>query len=347
MFEYLMPLLVMPTFENTLIDQTCKAAVKRQIDYGKQRGVPWGVSESGFNTVDVYLNYQYRAFGVPGLGLKRGLAEDLVIAPYATVMALMVDPEEACQNLYALAALGFIGQFGFYEAIDYTPSRVPRGQSHALLQSFMAHHQGMSFLSLAYLLLDQPMQKLFASIPSFQATMLLLQERIPKTTTFHSQAAEISGLTRPSDHEMPIRLFRSPSTSLPEVQLLSNGRYHVMVTNSGGGYSKWKDIAVTRFREDSTCDNWGTFCYIRDLSSGDYWSASHQPTLKSTLTYEAIFSEERVSFAAETTILIRIVRSSFRQKMTLSCAAFASLIALACAKQSMSLVTRKWCLHLL
>lgn len=296
MFEYLMPLLVMPTFENTLLDQTCKAAVKRQIDYGKQRGVPWGISESGFNTVDVHLNYQYRAFGVPGLGLKRGLGEDLVIAPYATVMALMVAPEEACKNLYDLAALGFIGRFGFYEAIDYTPSRVLRGQSHALLQSFMAHHQGMSFLSLAYLLLDQPMQKLFASIPSFQATMLLLQERIPKSTTFQSQAAEISGLTRPSDHEMPVRLFRSPSTPIPEVQLLSNGRYHVMMTNSGGGYSRWKDIAVTRFREDSTCDNWGSFCYIRDVASGQFWSAAHQPTLKATLTYEAIFSEERVEF---------------------------------------------------
>ena len=144
MFEYLMPLLVMPTYENTLLDQTCKAAVERQIEYGKKRGVPWGISESGYNAIDIHLNYQYRAFGVPGLGLKRGLAEDLVIAPYASALALMVAPEEACLNLEQLTAAGFEGKFGFYEAIDYTPSRLPRGQSSAVVRSFMAHHQGMS-----------------------------------------------------------------------------------------------------------------------------------------------------------------------------------------------------------
>ena len=99
MFEYLMPLLVMPTFANTLLDQTAHAAVKRQIQYGNQRGVPWGISECGYNTVDAALNYQYRAFGVPGLGLQRGLAEDLVIAPYASALALMIKPREACSNL--------------------------------------------------------------------------------------------------------------------------------------------------------------------------------------------------------------------------------------------------------
>ena len=195
MFEYLMPLLVMPTYENTLLDQTCKAAVERQIEYGKQRGVPWGISESGYNAIDVHLNYQYRAFGVPGLGLKRGLAEDLVIAPYASALALMVAPEEACLNLQRLAAEGFEGQYGFYEAIDYTPSRLPRGQSSAVVRSFMAHHQGMSFLSLAYLLLDRPMQKRFESDPLFQATMLLLQERIPKATAFYVHTAELSDIT--------------------------------------------------------------------------------------------------------------------------------------------------------
>ena len=170
MFEYLMPLLVMPTYEHTLLDQTCKAAVARQIEYGRTRGVPWGSSESGYNAIDVHLNYQYRAFGVPGLGLKRGLADDLVIAPYASALALMVAPEEACLNLERLAAEGAAGTYGFHEAIDYTPSRLPRGQSSAVVRSFMAHHQGMSFLSLAYVLLDRPMQKRFESEPMFQAT---------------------------------------------------------------------------------------------------------------------------------------------------------------------------------
>jgi len=162
MFEYLMPLLVMPTYQNTLIDQTLRTVVQRQIDYGKQRGVAWGISESGFNTVDVQLNYQYRAFGVPGLGLKRGLAEDLVIAPYASVLGLMVAPEASCLNLQRIAKEGSLGQFGFYEAVDYTPSRQRRGEANTVIQSYMAHHQGMSLLSLAYVLLDRPLQRRFS-----------------------------------------------------------------------------------------------------------------------------------------------------------------------------------------
>ncbi len=297
MFEYLMPLLVMPTYEHTLLDQTCKAAVARQIEYGKKRAVPWGISECGYNAIDVHHNYQYRAFGVPGLGLKRGLAEDLVIAPYASALALMVAPEEACLNLERLAAEGLESRYGFYEAIDYTPSRLPRGQSSAVVRSFMAHHQGMSLLSLAHLLLNRPMQRRFESEPSFQATLLLLQERIPKATAFYAHTSELSERhTASSVPETPIRLFSSPDTPNPEVQLLSNGRYHVMVTSAGGGYSRWKDLAVTRWREDSTCDNWGTFCYLRDVESSEFWSTAYQPTLKRSKHFEAIFSEGRAEF---------------------------------------------------
>src|ERR1035437_260642 len=176
MFEYLMPLLVMPDHENTLLGQTYRGAVEKQIEYGRLRRVPWGISESGYNRTDIHLNYQYRAFGVPGMGLKRGLAEDLVIAPYASMMALMVAPREACANLERLAADGREGAYGFYEAVDYTASRVPPGQSNVTIYSYMAHHQGMGFLSLAYLLLDRPMQGYFMSCPLFRAAELLLHE---------------------------------------------------------------------------------------------------------------------------------------------------------------------------
>ncbi|MDD5037098.1 MAG: glucoamylase family protein, partial [Methylococcaceae bacterium] len=297
MFEYLMPLLVMPTYEHTLLDQTCKVAVARQIEYGRKRGAPWGSSESGYNAIDVHLNYQYRAFGVPGLGLKRGLAEDLVIAPYASALALMIAPEEACLNLERLASEGVMGTYGFYEAIDYTPSRLPRGQSNVVVQSFMAHHQGMSFLSLASVLLNRPMQKRFESEPMFKATMLLLQEQIPKATAFYAHTAELSDRHSESmSTEAPVRLFGSPNTPKPEVHFLSNGRYHVMITNAGGGYSRWKDIAVTRWREDGTCDNWGTFCYLRDVTTGEFWSTAYQPALKQADSYETIFSEAKVEF---------------------------------------------------
>jgi cellobiose phosphorylase len=297
MFEYLMPLLVMPNYDNTLLDQTYKAAVSRQIDYGKSRGVPWGISESGYSTIDVHLNYQYRAFGVPGLGLKRGLSDDLVVAPYASALALMIAPEEACLNLQQLAREGMEGPYGFYEAIDYTSSRLPHGQSNVVVRSFMAHHQGMSLLALAYLLLDRPMQKRFESEPMFQSTMLLLQERIPRAVAFYRQIAEDITIRKTSlSQKIPARIFKTPNTPIPEVQLLSNGRYHVMITNAGGGYSRFQDMAVTRWREDSTRDNWGTFCYIRDVISGEFWSTAHQPTLKRPERYEAIFSDAKVEF---------------------------------------------------
>lgn len=297
MFEYLMPLLVMPTYENTLLDQTYMAAVARQIEYGEKRDVPWGISESGYNAIDISLSYQYQGFGVPGLGLKRGLAGDLVIAPYASALALMVAPEEACLNLERLSAEGFEGRYGFYEAIDYTTSRLPRGQSSVVVRSFMAHHVGMTLLSLAYLLLDRPMQKRFESDPVFKATMLLLQERVPKATAFYSHTTGLSDVQGvASSEETPVRVINSPDTPVPEVQLLSNGRYHVMITNAGGGYSRWKDMSVTRWREDSTRDNWGSFCYIRDVASGEFWSTAYQPAIKRTTNYETIFSEAKAEF---------------------------------------------------
>jgi cyclic beta-1,2-glucan synthetase len=296
MFEYLMPLLVMPSCENTLLDQTCHQAVRRQIEYGRARAVPWGISESGYNALDASLSYQYRAFGVPGLGLKRGLAGDLVVAPYASALALTVEPEAACANLQRLAGAGGGGEFGFYEAIDYTPSRVPSGQSSAVVRSFMAHHEGMTLLALSHLLLRAPLPARFESDPRVQATVLLLHERIPRARATYSPAPELSGGPRAGVQDTGVRVLTSPNTAVPEVQLLSNGRYHVMVSNAGGGYSRWVELAVTRWREDPTADAWGTFCYLRDAASGRFWSAAYQPTRRRVEAFEAIFSEGRAEF---------------------------------------------------
>jgi cellobiose phosphorylase len=298
MFEYLMPLLVMPNYENTLLDQTCRAAVRQQVDYGRFRGLPWGVSESGYNMTDGDQNYQYRAFGVPGLGLKRGLAEDAVIAPYATALALMVAPVEACENLQRLAAEGRAGDFGFYEAVDYTPSRLPPSETSATIRSFMTHHQGMSLLAIANLLNDSPMPRRFMACPLLKAADLLLQERLPKAAANvleEDLAFEITRNLRRED-ERVMRVFTNPSAPAPEVHLLSNGRYHVAVTSAGGGYSRWGDIAVTRWREDATLDRWGTFVYLRDLETGEFWSTAYQPTLRSLEGYEAIFTLARAEF---------------------------------------------------
>ena len=297
MFEYLMPLLVMPTYARTLLDSTYHVAVKRQIEFGRERGVPWCVSESGYNKTDAHQNYQYRAFGVPGLGFKRGLADDLVIAPYASVMALMVEPDAACANLRALAADDRVGACGFYEAVDYTPTRLPPGKSSVTVRSYMAHHHGMSLLALDYALQDRPMQRRFTADPALRATDLLLQERLPRTATIHPHPAEVSAVrTTSTDGENDLRVFTTPTTAQPEVHLLSNGSYHVAITNAGGGYSRWRDLAITRWREDPTRDCWGTFCYIRDVTTDAFWSVAHQPTLKSSTSYEAIFSQGRAEF---------------------------------------------------
>ncbi|HUH29918.1 MAG TPA: glucoamylase family protein, partial [Rhodanobacter sp.] len=297
MFEYLMPMLVMPTYEGTLLDQTCRAAVARQIEYGSQLNTPWGVSESGYNTRDTHLAYQYRAFGVPGLGLKRGLGEDVVIAPYATALALMVNPRAATRNLQRLTDTGVAGRFGMFEAIDYTPARLPLGQGSALVHSYMAHHQGMSLLALAYALLGQPMQRRFESDPQCRATMLLLQERIPRTAAEYLHATSFPAMAGSGRQvEARLRVFTDPDRLRPALQLLSNGRYHVMVSSAGGGYSRRHELAVTRWREDITRDNWGAFCYLRDVASSAYWSTAYQPTARKTELFEAIFSDARAEF---------------------------------------------------
>ncbi|MCY7423270.1 MAG: cyclic beta 1-2 glucan synthetase [Chitinophagaceae bacterium] len=296
MFEYLMPLLVMPTYEKTLMDQTNKAVVRKQIEYGNKHSIPWGMSESGYNMVDAHLNYQYRSFGVPGIGFKRGLGEDLVISPYSTVLALMVAPKDAYSNLQVLKEEGYEGDYGFYEAIDYTASRLLKKQKSAVIKSFMSHHQGMSLLALSYLLHNRPMQKRFESEVHLKSTLLLLQERIPRVTTFYSPSVHAGDASIISGNDPSIRVVNTPNTVVPEIKLLSNGNYHVMVTNAGGGYSRWRNIAITRWREDLTCDNWGSFCYIRDMETNSYWSSAFQPTLQKSETYEAVFSEGRAEF---------------------------------------------------
>ncbi|MDD5069937.1 MAG: glucoamylase family protein, partial [Candidatus Omnitrophica bacterium] len=236
MFEYLMPLLVMPTYDGSLLDRTYKAAVNGQIRYAAKNNIPWGISESGYNKIDANMVYQYRSFGIPDMGFKRGLSEDFVVAPYASMLALMVEPEKACENLERLSAEGMRGRFGFYEAVDYTTSRLPPGKIRAVVKSYMAHHQGMSLLSLAYTLLDRPMQRRFLAEPMFKSTELLLQERVPTVEPFLYDF-EVTGMLRNTENrETLLRVFKTSQTPVPEIQPLSNGRYHVMVTNAGGGY---------------------------------------------------------------------------------------------------------------
>jgi len=298
MFEYLMPLLVMRSFSGTLLDQTHCAATTRQIAYGKERGVAWGISESAYNARDLQMNYQYGPFGVPGLGLKRGLSEDLVISPYSTLLAAMIDPHAALENVSRLTREGALARYGFYESIDYTPERLPKNQRRAIIQAFMAHHQGMSLVALDNVLKHNIMQERFHAEPLVQATEMLLQERIPREVATAIPRAEevsmtrsVSGLTSPVT-----RRFDAADLPTPRTQILSNGTYNVMLTTAGAGYSMYGKLAVTRWREDATCDNWGSFYYLRDVRSGAIWSTGYQPTQRTPQSYEVFFSEDKVEF---------------------------------------------------
>jgi cyclic beta-1,2-glucan synthetase len=304
MFEYLMPRLMMKSLEGTLVSEACRSAVARQVEYGRQAGVPWGISESAFGARNLEGDYDYQAFGVPGLGLKRGLERDLVIAPYATALASMIRPREALENFRRLAAEGGEGTYGFYDAIDYTPDRIPKGKRSIIVKNYMAHHQGMSLVALANALLAEPMVRRFSAEPMVRAVAVLLQERIPRDAPL----IEPSEIVVPANREprskeammggSPLlsRRLTTPHTPLPRTHILSNERYHVMLTNAGSGWSTCRDLAVTRWREDATRDCWGQFCYVRDLAGGFVWSAGYQPIGSVADEFEAVFAADKVSF---------------------------------------------------
>ncbi len=297
MFEYLMPLLVMRNYPGTLLDETNRMVVARQIRYGYERSVPWGISESAYNIRDLNLNYQYGPFGVPGLGLKRGLIEDLVVSPYATALAALLTPRAAIENFRQLTKEGALTPFGFYEAIDYTHERLPQNQKRVLVRAFMAHHQGMILVALGNLL-GHRMEDRFHADPLVQATELLLQERIPvRVPARHPRAEEVlSGRVVSQQAGAVTRVYTSAQLDTPQTQLLSNGTYSVMVTTAGGGYSSCGPYAVTRWREDVTRDHWGTFIYLRDVRSGTVWSAGYQPFQRRPQSYEVAFSEDKAEF---------------------------------------------------
>jgi len=295
MFEYLMPDLVLEAPSGSLLEQTNRLAVGRQIRYGEERGVPWGISEAAYNAWDVNFTYQYSSFGVSGLGLKRGLSEDIVVAPYATALAAMIEPAAALENFQRLEKTGALGHYGFYESIDYTPSRLPDGETFAVVKAYMAHHQGMTILALTNLLLESTMRRRFGADPTVQATDLLLQERTPRTVTVTRPVVEDQTRPRVRDEVPPVlRRFRSAHDPTPRTHLLSNGRYSVMMTAAGSGYSRWRGLAVTRWREDTTRDPWGAYVFLTDGETGKTWSAGYQPAGVEPDAYEAVYSEDRV-----------------------------------------------------
>ena len=305
LFEYLMPLLVMRSYPDTLLDETCRMVVRRQRDYAAQRGVAWGISESGYSLVDHLGNYQYKAFGVPGLGMKRGLADELVVAPYATALAALVHPTAAAANLRRLAREGLLGEYGYYESIDYTPRHPeeagpeaagPAGKRGGIVRAHLAHHQGMTLAAVAGALTGNRMVARFHADSRVQATELLLQERVPHhAALMRPRPDEDAPLAAPLP-PAAVRRLRTAQTACPHAQFLSNGHYTAVVTNAGGGASFCRGRAVTRWRQDATRDPGGQYLYLRDVRSGRVWSPTHHPTGRDAEDEDVTFTMEKATF---------------------------------------------------
>jgi cellobiose phosphorylase len=296
MFEYLMPLLFTRSFSNSLLDHACRDAVKQQIAYGHEKGVPWGVSEAAYSALDANQIYQYKAFGVPNLALKPGLEDDLVVSPYSTMLALVVDPETALDNLRRLVTFDLDGPMGFYESIDFSRENSRDGKPGIVIYTYMAHHQGMSLLALDAALHHDVMRHRFHRDVRIRAVESLLFERMP-TTPLPEEEAKPSVIRRrtAATEELPERTWKE-DTPCPRVHLQGNGHYSLMVTSAGGGYSRSNEFDVNRWRSDSARDSWGSFVYIRDLRSAAIWSATYQPVGGQLGSSFATFSADRAEF---------------------------------------------------
>ena len=296
MFEYLMPLLIMKDYPNTLLNETYKAVVEGQKSYCRNKKVPWGISECAFYSFDICKNYQYKAFGVPGIGLKRGLNSEIVISPYSTIMALMVDLKNGISNMQRLINEGLEGKYGFYEAVDYTHERQIKGRKKSIVKCFMVHHEGMSLMALDNVLNNNILQERFHANPKVKATELLLQEKVPKTIIYDRESQfEETDLTMEKQNII-VRKYTTAKTEMPETHIMSNGSYSMMITNSGSGYGKTGSMMIYRWREDTTKDNYGMYVYIKNLNSNEYWSTSYEPCQNEGDEYEVTFTLDKAEF---------------------------------------------------
>ncbi|AKQ41629.1 cellobiose phosphorylase [Aurantiacibacter atlanticus] len=279
MFEYLMPRLLLKPDADTLLGETERIAVEVQRQYGIKHRVPWGISESAYAARDPEHRYRYQGFGVPELGFKRGLAEDMVVAPYAAALALAIYPKRATQNLIRLAEEGAEGRYGVIEALDFTRERSEANGSNAV-NAYMAHHQGMLLSAIVNALSSDILVRRFTQDARMRSTLLLLSERVPKEIP--PEIERLADRSAPTVRGAPVRLPASwqprPDASVPQMLLLGNGPLSAWNSDSGSGTLRWHHRALTRFASDATRDADGSWIYIADEEDGELWSATLQPT---------------------------------------------------------------------
>jgi cyclic beta-1,2-glucan synthetase len=297
MFEYLMPTLFTKNYAGTFLSDSYYTAINAQVSYGNEKKVPWGISESGYFAFDINLNYQYRAFGVPALGYKRDLPDDLVIAPYASLIGLSLKPQAVLENMAQLEKLNMLGRFGFYESLDCTKTRIPAGQEYAVVQSYMAHHQGMILMAACNYLSHDVMVQRFHADEHIQSVELLLQEKIPQNPPIEYPHPDGMIDVPERVHSVSSVPWRVPVDSpIPQVHVLSQGDSSVLITNAGSGFIQWRGLALTRWQSDATLDPWGTWIYLQDCESGMLWSASCQPIGCASEHQEVLFYPHKVEF---------------------------------------------------
>ena len=292
-FEYLMPNVNIPKYEGSLLDESCKFMIYSQQEYCKKLGIPWGISESAFNLKDLNSNYQYKAFGIPWLGLKRGLADEMVVSSYGSILAITEKPNEVIDNLKVLEAEGMFGKYGFYESLDYTPIRVPINQNSIPVKTYMAHHQALILLSINNLLNKNILNKRFMANPEIKTIDILLQEKMPENMIITKEKKEkIERLKYVGYNAYSEKVINKINVNLNNYNVISNGDYSVVVDERGNGYSRYKNIQINRFKETSDYDQ-GIYFYIKNVRTQKCYKVPYQ---NNSDNYKVIFMPDKDEF---------------------------------------------------
>ena len=271
-FEYLMPNINIQTYKGSLLDESCRFMLMSQKAYAKELGIPWGISEAAFNLRDLNNNYQYKAFGIPWLGLKRGLEEDMVVSSYGIFLSLMYDLNGGIENLKKLKKQEMYGKYGFYESIDYTVSRLKYGKVYEPVKTYMAHHQGLILLSINNVLNDMVLVKRFSNNPEIEAVDVLLQERMPEKAIITKENKEkVQKIKMQNYNNYTEKTYTKINTALNLSNVLSNGKYTIVSTLNGNGYSKFDNLLINRYKETADYDQ-GIQVYIKNLRTRQIYS---------------------------------------------------------------------------
>ena len=314
-FEYLMPNVNIPKYPGSLISESSLFAIMSQQEYAKKLNIPWGISEAAFNLRDLNNNYQYKAFGIPWLGLKRGLADEMVVSSYGTILAINDCPKETIQNLKELEKHRMYNRYGFYESIDYTLSRLKKGETSAVVKTYMAHHQGLILLSINNLFNKNILQQRFIANPEMQSVNILLEEKMPENVIITKEQKEKVEKVKTIDYETyAVREYNKPYDKLNNINIISNEDYSVIIDQKGNGYSKYKDIVINRFKRTDD-EEQGIFFFFKNIKTKRIWSSGQKNYLTLADKYTASFSPDCSKFVRqdggiETTTKVCVIPNS-------------------------------------